>query len=206
MFFSLIRILIFDGQPGQHSYLGGKMTQEDGMKSTAGKDRAIHYAVFSTPLGKMIAAGYKNRLCRLEFLGRKKPSAILKPIAERLKTEMSGGKSPILDETRKQLKMYFDGRLKKFNLPVELIGTDFQRSVWRQLTRIPQGKTVNYGKIAERIGKPKGARAAGMAIGSNPISIVVPCHRVIGKSGDLVGFGGGLWRKKWLLKHEGTLS
>ncbi len=176
------------------------------MKSSPGKDRAIHYAVFSTPLGKMVAAEYKNRLCRLEFLGRKKPSAILKPIAGRLKTEISAGKSPVLDETRKQLKMYFNGRLKKFNLPIELVGTDFQKSVWRQLTRIPQGKTVNYGKIAERVGRPKGARAAGMAIGSNPISIVVPCHRVIGKSGDLVGFGGGLWRKRWLLNHEGALQ
>ena len=176
------------------------------MKSSRSKGRTINYITLSTPLGRMIAAGYKNRLCRLELLGRKKPVAILKPVAGRLKTEISRGKYPVLDETRKQLKMYFDGRLKKFNLPVELMGTDFQRSVWRQLTRIPHGKTVNYGKIAERVGKPKGARAAGMAIGSNPISIVVPCHRVIGKSGDLVGFGGGLWRKRWLLNHEGALS
>lgn len=183
----------------------GEMTQEDDMKSTANRDRAIHYAVFSTPLGKMVAAEYKKKLCRLEFLGRKKPGAILKPIAKQSKAEISGGKSPILDETRKQLKMYFDGRLRKFSLPIEFVGTDFQRSVWKQLTRIPQGKTVNYGKIAERVGRPKGARAAGMAIGSNPISIVVPCHRVIGKSGDLVGFGGGLWRKRWLLNHEGGL-
>jgi AraC family transcriptional regulator of adaptative response/methylated-DNA-[protein]-cysteine methyltransferase len=184
----------------------GKMTQEDDMKFTPTRDRAIHYAVFSTPLGKVIAAEHKNRLFRLEFLGRKNPGSLVKPIARRLKAEISGGRSPVLEKTRKQLKMYFDGRLKKFNLPLELMGTDFQRSVWRRLTRIPHGKTVNYGRIAERIGRPKAARAAGMAIGSNPISIIVPCHRVIGKSGDLVGFGGGLWRKRWLLKHEGALS
>jgi O-6-methylguanine DNA methyltransferase len=176
------------------------------MKSTASKDGAIHFTTFPTPLGKMIAAEYKNRLCRLEFLGRKKPGAILKPIAKQSGAEISGGKSPVLDRTRRQLKMYFDGRLRKFNLPIEHNGTAFQRSVWKQLTRIPHGKTVNYGKIAERVGRPGGARAAGMAIGSNPISIVVPCHRVIGKSGDLTGFGGGLWRKRWLLKHEGALS
>lgn len=175
------------------------------MKSTASQGGAIHFTTFSTPLGKMVAAEYKNRLCRLEFLGRKKPTAILKPIAKQSGAEISGGKSPVLDRTRRQLKMYFDGRLKKFNLPIGHDGTAFQNSVWRQLTRIPHGKTVNYGKIAARVGRPKGARAAGMAIGSNPISIVVPCHRVIGKSGDLTGFGGGLWRKKWLLEHEGAL-
>ncbi len=183
----------------------GEMTQEDDVKAKVGKGQAVHYTTFSTPLGKMVAGEYKNRLCRLEFLGRKKPGAILKPIAKQFKAEISGGKSPILDRTRRQLKMYFDGRLKKFNLPIQHNGTDFQRNVWRQLTRIPHGKTVNYGTIAARVGKPKGARAAGMAIGSNPISIVVPCHRVIGKSGDLTGFGGGLWRKKWLLEHEGAL-
>ena len=175
------------------------------MKSSSNRGRAIHYTTFPTPLGKMVAAEYKNRLCRLEFLGRKKPAAILKPIAKQFKADISRGKSPVLNETGKQLKMYFDGRLRKFNLPIEHNGTDFQRSVWKQLTRIPHGKTVNYGKIAERVGRPGGARAAGMAIGSNPISIVVPCHRVIGKSGDLTGFGGGLWRKKWLLEHEGAL-
>jgi O-6-methylguanine DNA methyltransferase len=176
------------------------------MKAAATKGRAIHYAILSTPLGKMVAAECKNRLCRLEFLGRRKPTAILKAMAQQSGAVISGKKSAVLERTRRQLKMYFDGRLKKFNLPIDYNGTDFQRRIWRQLARIPHGKTVSYGKIAERIRRPKAARAAGMAIGSNPISIVVPCHRVVGKSGDLVGFGGGLWRKRWLLKHEGALS
>lgn len=174
------------------------------MKSQLKTD-SIRYQKFATPLGDMVAASHNNRLCLLEFTDKKKAETILKPMAKLLKAELNEGKSDILDRTRKQLKLYFDGRLLKFNLPLHAVGTDFQKNVWKRLAGIPHGQTTNYGKIAESVGKPKGARAAGMAIGSNPIAIVVPCHRVIGKSGDLTGFGGGLWRKKWLLEHEGAL-
>ena len=174
------------------------------MKSAA-KNGAIQYQKFATPLGDMVAASHNSRLCLLEFVDKKRPSTILKPLARNLRAEIKEEKSEILDRTDRQLRLYFDGKLAKFDLPTNAVGTDFQKKVWNQLTRIPSGKTVNYGRIAERVGKPKGARAAGMAIGSNPLAIVVPCHRVIGKSGDLTGFGGGLWRKKWLLEHEGAL-
>lgn len=102
---------------------------------------------------------------------------------------------------------YFQGDIGIIDkLPVETAGTPFQQSVWRQLRKIRAGKTISYAALAGRIGKPKAVRAAGLANGQNPISIVVPCHRVIGSDGTLTGYGGGLPRKKWLLEHEGALA
>jgi methylated-DNA-[protein]-cysteine S-methyltransferase len=104
------------------------------------------------------------------------------------------------------MRDYFRGNVAVIDtLPVETTGTPFQRSVWRTLRTIPQGKTITYAQLAARIGNPKAVRAAGLANGQNPISIVVPCHRVIGSNGTLTGYGGGLPRKKWLLQHEGAL-
>jgi methylated-DNA-[protein]-cysteine S-methyltransferase len=104
------------------------------------------------------------------------------------------------------LRAYFKGDLGVIDkLPVETTGTPFQRSVWKALRTIRSGKTISYAELARRIGKPKAVRAAGLANGQNPISIVVPCHRVIGSNGTLTGYGGGLPRKKWLLEHEGAL-
>jgi len=103
------------------------------------------------------------------------------------------------------MRRYFDGDLKVIEtLPVKTAGTAFQKSVWRALSRIRCGSTISYAELARRIGKPKAVRAVGLANGQNTISIVVPCHRVIGSDGSLTGYGGGLNRKKWLLKHEGV--
>lgn len=107
-----------------------------------------------------------------------------------------------ITETKKQLNEYFQGSRKTFNLPLVLNGTDFQIQAWKQLQKIPYGTTISYGQQAERIGNKNKARAAGMANGQNPISIVIPCHRVIGSNGTLTGFGGGIASKEWLLKHE----
>lgn len=105
------------------------------------------------------------------------------------------------------MEAYFKGDIGVIDtLPVETAGTPFQRSVWRSLRRIRGGKTISYAELARRIGKPRAVRAAGLANGQNPISIVVPCHRVIGSNGTLTGYGGGLPRKKWLLEHEGALA
>jgi methylated-DNA-[protein]-cysteine S-methyltransferase len=102
---------------------------------------------------------------------------------------------------------YFAGELSAIDeLPVKTAGTKFQREVWRALRDIPCGKTISYGELARRIGRPKAVRAVGLANGSNPISLVVPCHRVIGSNGTLTGYGGGLHRKSWLLKHENALT
>jgi len=130
-----------------------------------------------------------------EFRGvrAKKNLAVLK---KRYGAELTGRRTPLLKEARKQLNLYFAGKLEDFDLPLDFPGTAFQRSIWRQLQKIPFGKTVNYGWIARKTGQPDAARAAGAAIGKNRISIIIPCHRVVGKDGSLTGFGGGLWRKK----------
>jgi methylated-DNA-[protein]-cysteine S-methyltransferase len=100
------------------------------------------------------------------------------------------------------LAAYFAGELTEFDLPMKMIGTEFQKTVWRELLNIPFGVTISYGELADRVGNPNASRAVGAANGRNPISIIVPCHRVIGSNGKLTGYGGGLERKEWLLAHE----
>jgi methylated-DNA-[protein]-cysteine S-methyltransferase len=114
--------------------------------------------------------------------------------------DASGG--PLPDAAR-QLREYFVGARREFDLPLNLKGTEFQTRVWRLLTRIAYGETCSYGDLARRLDSPGASRAVGLANGRNPISIVVPCHRVIGADGSLTGYGGGLERKRWLLAHEG---
>ena len=112
------------------------------------------------------------------------------------------GESALLSEGAKQLAAYFEGTLRDFDLPLNPIGSDFQRQVWDELRRIPFGETTSYMAVAKRIGDPRHVRAVGSANGRNPISIIIPCHRVVGSDGSLVGYGGGLERKRWLLDHE----
>ncbi|HEY5093358.1 MAG TPA: methylated-DNA--[protein]-cysteine S-methyltransferase [Acidimicrobiales bacterium] len=101
-----------------------------------------------------------------------------------------------------QLDSYFSGELREFDITLNLVGTDFQRRVWAQLQAIPYGETISYGELAARVGNAHASRAVGLANGKNPVSIIVPCHRVIGADGSLTGYGGGLGRKTWLLAHE----
>jgi methylated-DNA-[protein]-cysteine S-methyltransferase len=109
--------------------------------------------------------------------------------------------------SRRALEAYFEGELGAIDeLPVQTSGTPFQREVWAALRAIPTGKTTTYGRLASALGRPKAMRAVGMANGSNPVSIIVPCHRVIGANASLTGYGGGIDRKRWLLKHEGVPS
>ena len=111
----------------------------------------------------------------------------------------------VLREAIRQLTGYFSGELRTFDLPIRLRGASFQLAVWRELLRIPFGEVRTYKQIAEAVGNPKAARAVGAANGRNPIAIIVPCHRVIASDGNLGGYAGGLWRKAWLLRHEGVL-
>jgi methylated-DNA-[protein]-cysteine S-methyltransferase len=113
--------------------------------------------------------------------------------------------SPCLAAAREQIAAYFAGTLSAFDLPLELRGTEFQRRVWAQLLTVPFGQTATYLEIALALENPQAVRAVGAANGQNPVSIVVPCHRIIGSNGKLIGYGGGLWRKEWLLRHEGSL-
>jgi methylated-DNA-[protein]-cysteine S-methyltransferase len=113
-----------------------------------------------------------------------------------------GAPNLVAEQAISELNEYFQGTRRDFTIPTELHGTPFQKSVWEQLRPIPHGKTKAYADIAQEIGNPAAVRAVGGAIGKNPVSIIIPCHRVIGKNGSLTGFGGGLERKKWLLEHE----
>ena len=110
----------------------------------------------------------------------------------------------VVEEALVQLADYFAGRQRGFHLPLALRGTSFQRQVWQAVQTVPYGGTVSYATIATAIGKPQAVRAVGAANGANPVAIVVPCHRVVGSDGSLTGYGGGLWRKAWLLEHELT--
>ncbi|MCA9371643.1 methylated-DNA--[protein]-cysteine S-methyltransferase [Candidatus Woesebacteria bacterium] len=114
-------------------------------------------------------------------------------------------RSPIMQEKiQRELEEYFEGKRTVFSLALGPVGTPFQKKVWEYLLTIPYGQTRTYGQVARAIGRPKAARAVGMALNKNPIPIVVPCHRVVGSAGKLTGYAGGLDKKKWLLKHEGA--
>jgi len=118
------------------------------------------------------------------------------------KTKAQSDSHPLLSECFRQLDEYFRGERKRFELKLKPEGTDFQKKVWDELRKIPFGKTASYAEVALAIGRPKAGRAVGGANGRNPIAVIIPCHRVIGSDGSLTGFGGGLWRKERLLKHE----
>ena len=120
----------------------------------------------------------------------------------RFSIEPTTGGNAVLDQTAEQLGEYFDGARRTFELPLELRGTEFQQQVWHALAEIPFGETSTYGKQAAAIGRPRAIRAVGSANGRNPLSIVLPCHRIVGADGTLTGFAGGLDTKRWLLDHE----
>ncbi|RLT45539.1 MAG: methylated-DNA--[protein]-cysteine S-methyltransferase [Chloroflexi bacterium] len=113
--------------------------------------------------------------------------------------------SPCLTAANEQIAAYFAGKLRTFDLPLDLRGTEFQRRVWAQLRTVAYGQTATYLEIALALENPQAVRAVGAANGQNPLAIVVPCHRILGSGGKLIGYGGGLWRKEWLLRHEGAL-
>ena len=143
---------------------------------------------------------YKSPLGPIEIVGS--PHSIL---ALHFVEDMLPGDGELtfcVKECRKQLDEYFKGERRKFFLNLQPAGTDFLKSVWRQLEKISYGKTTSYGEIADVIGKPNASRAVGSANGKNPIAIIIPCHRVIGSDGSLTGYGGGLWRKEWLIGFE----
>ena len=122
------------------------------------------------------------------------------------KNRVSAGKGPVLQKALRQIDEYFKGKRKRFDLKLRFKGTPFQEKVWSELQKINLGSTASYQNIATRTGKSKAVRAAGTAIGRNPLAIIVPCHRVIASNGLLAGYAGGVWRKKWLLDHEKRMA
>lgn len=145
------------------------------------------YSYLSTPLGLVEIGASETAIVSLYF----------NSVREHEETP-----SPLLEQASQQLHEYFSGSRTEFDLPLSLEGTPFQVSVWNALKNIPYGQTVSYGQVAQAIARPKAVRAVGAANGQNPVSIIVPCHRVVGADGSLIGYGGGLWRKEWLLEHE----
>ncbi len=156
----------------------------------------------ATPLGPMMAGATEEGICLLEFTERRMLESELKDLQRRLQANFVYGINEHIANLERQLKEYFDGRRKTFDVPLVTPGTEFQKSVWRQLVSIPYGHTRSYEDQAIAINNIKAIRAVARANGFNRISIVIPCHRVIGKDGSLTGYGGGLWRKKWLLEFE----
>jgi methylated-DNA-[protein]-cysteine S-methyltransferase len=153
----------------------------------------MYYCYLATPIGDLLLAGEEDALCLISF---PEGSKRREPAPDWIYSEKP------FKSASEQLRAYFDGRLKEFDLKLRPGGTEFQRQVLAELQKIPYGTTASYGDIARRIGRPKAVRAVGAANGRNPIPIVIPCHRVIGAGGDLVGFGGGLAVKEALLRLE----
>ena len=150
----------------------------------------------------MFACATEKGLCLLEFTNRKMLETEFKDLSKRLNAVILPGKNTHLDQTEVQLKEYFEGNRKNFSIPLHTPGTAFQNKVWETLQTIPYGETLSYEQMAIKTGNPKAVRAVGTANGFNRISVIIPCHRVIGKNGHLTGYGGGLERKKWLLDFE----
>lgn len=157
------------------------------------------YARIPTPLGPMLATAAGGFLTGLDFLDAKYAPEVDPAWRE-------DPDAPPLRECARQLADYFDGRRRRFELPVAPQGTEFQKRVWGEIARVAFGETLSYGELAARASAPGAARAAGAATGRNPIAIVVPCHRIVGTDGSLTGYAGGLARKTRLLDLEGVLQ
>ena len=178
-------------------------TKVFGQPPTTAKSRDCMFAErLDTPLGAMLAVADDEGLRLLEFTDRRALENELKILRQRLQTNVVPGEHKYLDKIRKQLADYFSGKNLKFDLPLAPIGSLFQQRAWKILLTVPIAETRSYSWMAEKLGDPGARRAVGRANGTNMMSIIIPCHRVIRADGTLCGYGGGLWRKKWLLDHE----
>jgi len=155
----------------------------------------LHQIDYASPIGIIEILGTEEAITSIMFCERE--------IIENLVQE---GTPKVLRDCAVQLDQYFKGELDEFNFPYVVVGTDFQKTVWNALKSIPYAQTGSYKDIAVSIGNEKAIRAVGSANGKNKISIVIPCHRIIGSNGTLTGYAGGLWRKEWLLQHERTFN
>jgi methylated-DNA-[protein]-cysteine S-methyltransferase len=153
----------------------------------------VHYTIMESPIGRLLLTGDAESLVGVHICDQKHTPPV-SPLWQRSEAEF--------DHAIRQLHEYFAGKRFHFDLQLSPQGTAFQKRVWKGLCEIGYGKTCSYGELAKKLGNAKASRAVGMANGRNPISIIVPCHRVIGANGTLTGYGGGLAAKKWLLEHE----
>jgi AraC family transcriptional regulator of adaptative response/methylated-DNA-[protein]-cysteine methyltransferase len=166
----------------------------------------IKIAKIETPIGEMVAGATKDGICLLEFADSETLTETYEDLSKSLGTTVGTGISMQLWSLKRQLKEYFRGKRKNFTLRLLTPGTGFQKTVWEGLGKIPYGETISYTEQAAALKNTGAARAVAQANASNRIAIIIPCHRVIGSDGSLVGYGGGLARKKWLLDHEKRYS
>ncbi|HEY8529997.1 MAG TPA: methylated-DNA--[protein]-cysteine S-methyltransferase [Paenibacillaceae bacterium] len=173
-------------------------------------DGRLYWREMASPLGTLTLVASERGLCSVDFAAFAEAADQLAEWARRWWREPvlipAPEGHPLLAEAQSQLDAYFRGELRNFSIPLDLRGTAFQRKVWKALCRVPYGSTASYGEIAAAVGRPGAARAVGGANNRNPVPIIVPCHRIIGADGSLVGYGGGLWIKERLLALEGILQ
>ena len=158
-----------------------------------------------TPLGPMITGATDDGICLAEFTDRRMLLTQLRTLERRLGRRIVAGRHPNLDRLRTQLDEYFAGSRRAFDLPLVAPGSAFQERTWSVLRSLPAGTTLSYEELASRIGRPRAQRAVGTANGANRIAVVIPCHRIVRKSGETGSYGGGRWRKAWLLAHEAAV-
>ncbi len=166
----------------------------------------ITFTWLATPLGPLVAAAVEEGVCLLEFSDRRMLEAQLKTLRRRIDRPAVPGEHVHLAQLGRELTDYFAGRRQQFDVPLHVPGSAFEQRVWAELRRIPCGVTRSYVDLARAIGEPKAARAVGHANGMNRVALVIPCHRVIRDDGTVGGYGGGRWRKEWLLRHERALG
>jgi len=169
---------------------------------SSGNKTIINITRFTTKLGPMYGCATDKGICLVEFTDRRMLESEFKDLRKRLDAVILPGSNSHLEQLQQQMTEYLDGKRQNFNLSLHTPGTEFQNEVWALLQSIPYGQTASYKEQARKLGKPKAIRAVASANGMNRISIIIPCHRVIGADGNLTGYGGGLARKKWLLDFE----
>jgi len=162
----------------------------------------INISYFKTNYGELILGSFDNKLCLCDWRYRKMRNAIDKRITFGLDTEYIENDSEIIEETKKQLNQYFNRERTEFDLPLLLVGSDFQKQVWHELLKIPYGRTETYLGLSRKLGDINAIRAVATANGANAISIIIPCHRIVGSDGKMVGYAGGLDTKRRLLQLE----
>ncbi|MBB6369605.1 methylated-DNA--[protein]-cysteine S-methyltransferase [Chryseobacterium shigense] len=162
----------------------------------------IYRKTIQTPLGEMVACAVEEGICLLEFTDRKNFEKQFTSLSKALNSGFEERDHKHFTQLETELKEYFEGKRQVFNVPLYTTGTEFQEKVWQLLCEIPMGETRTYKKQSELLGNPKAIRAVGTANGINKIAILIPCHRVIGSNGELVGYAGGIWRKQKLLELE----
>jgi len=162
----------------------------------------IHIQYFKTPVGEMILGSYDNKLCMADWRYRKRRESIDRRLQKGLNATFVEEESMVLNLAREELEAYFKGLHNTFDIPLLLVGTEFQKSVWQGLLQIPFGTTASYKELAQNIDNTTAVRAVASATGANAISIFIPCHRIIGSDGSLTGYAGGLEVKKQLLELE----